>query len=156
MPSDRSSVATPLAAAGDLRVADRPEPGLVQAELAVAALRRHELAAVQELPGADATAAAARARVAPCRAAHRSPIDSLVRAYRSADDAPRPSTPAGLSPSQKRLVVGELAEVLVGDLGSVRAADRAVGVALDLELGELGAERLEEEQAADQRRARRR
>ncbi len=60
-----------------------------------------------------------------------------------ADDAEL-ATP-GPSALAEQLVVRELAEVPIGDLGSVRAADRAVGVAPNLELGELGAERLEQQ-----------
>src|SRR5215203_5589355 len=42
----------------------------------------------------------------------------------------------------EELVVGELAELGVGDLGGVLATDRALGVAAHLELGEARAERL--------------
>src|SRR2546423_13785488 len=49
----------------------------------------------------------------------------------------------------ERLVVGEHAELLVGDLVGVARADRAVGVAVDLDLGERRGERVVEEQTAD-------
>src|SRR5919107_1669105 len=51
------------------------------------------------------------------------------------------------------LVVREDAHLLVGDLVGGARADRAVRVAPDLELGERRAQRLVEEQAADQRLA---
>src|SRR5680860_1830190 len=54
-------------------------------------------------------------------------------------------------PGAEELVVGELAQLGLRDLGRVGPADRAVWVAPHLELGEAGAERLEEQQAADQR-----
>src|SRR5881394_3766280 len=53
----------------------------------------------------------------------------------------------------KSVVVRELAEILVGDLGRIGAANWAAGVAANLELGEAGAERLEEQKATDQRLA---
>src|SRR5687768_1706166 len=53
----------------------------------------------------------------------------------------------------ERLVVGEDAHLLVGDLVGRLRADRALGVAADLELGERRAQRFVEQQTADQRLA---
>ena len=62
--------------------------------------------------------------------------------------------PSGPTPAAgAELVIGELAHLRLRDLLGVLAADRAIGVAADLELGEAGAECLVEEQAADQRLA---
>ena len=136
----------PIAAPGHLGVADRGEPGLAEAKLAVAAAGRLELTAMEELPGGDDRPQPPEAVPHRCRAltqSHR--IESLSTGLGAETGASRPSARA------EQFVVRELAQVLVGDLGRVRATDRAVRVALDLELGELGAERLEQEQAADQR-----
>src|SRR3954447_3892760 len=51
----------------------------------------------------------------------------------------------------ERLVVREDAHLLVGDLGGVPRADRALGVAADLELGGRRSQRVVHEQAADER-----
>src|SRR5579872_7103223 len=51
----------------------------------------------------------------------------------------------------ERLVVGEHAELLVGDLLGMARADRAPGVAADLDLGDPRGQRVVHEQPADQR-----
>ena len=64
-----------------------------------------------------------------------------------ANAARRCARPARRAPATRlagrgaeRLVVGEHAHLLVGDLAGVTRADRALGVAVDLDLGEGGAE----------------
>src|SRR5512132_42092 len=59
---------------------------------------------------------------------------------------------SGLAGAEE-LVVRELAHLGRGNLLSIRAADRALGVPADLELGEAGPERVIEQQAPDQRLA---
>src|SRR5918999_828301 len=89
-----------------------------------------------------------RARHAPCvlellapgRPGAREAMESIIW-----------SASAGRWGAAERLVVGEPPHLLDRDLGGGVAADRAVGVALDLELGEGGRQRVVEQQPADQR-----
>src|ERR671918_1041196 len=60
--------------------------------------------------------------------------------------------PDGLAGAEE-LVVRELAHLGLGDLLGVRTADRALGIAPHLELGEACAERVVEQQPPDQRLA---
>src|SRR5687767_14493238 len=85
-------------------------------------------------------AAATSATIAWLKRGARSSITSVSRqgsARRS-----RPATGLGrrlaCGGAAEELVVGELAQLRLGDLGRVVAADRARRVALDLELGEAG------------------